>query len=69
MASRVSKTKAIKAVAHKLARLIYKLLTNGHEYVAVGQERYEKEYHKKRIKNLMRNARELGYDLVENVIK
>jgi transposase len=69
MASRVTKSKAIKAVAHKLARLIYKLLTNGHEYVAIGQDRYEKEYHKRRIKNLIKNARELGYELVENTIK
>lgn len=68
MAARVTKSKAIKAVAHKLARLIYKLLTNGHEYVAIGQEHYGKQYEKKRIKNLMKNARELGYVLVENKI-
>lgn len=66
MAARVSKTKALKAVAHKLAKLIYKLLKNGQEYVEVGQEQYEKQYEKKRLKNLMKNARELGYELTKS---
>lgn len=65
MAARVSKAKAIKAVAHKLARLLYKLLTKGEAYMEIGQEQYEKHYKKKRIKNLERNAREMGYELVE----
>lgn len=63
MAARVSKSKALKAVAHKLARLIYKLLKYGNKYVEVGQEEYEKQYEKKRLKNLMKNAREMGYEL------
>lgn len=63
MASRVSKTKAIKAVAHKLARLLYQLLKNGTQYVEIGQEQYERKHKEKRIKNLMKNAKELGYEL------
>jgi transposase len=63
LAARTSKAKALKAVAHKLARLIYHLLKNGTEYVEIGQEQYEKQHEEKRIKNLIRNARELGFEL------
>jgi transposase len=63
LASRISKAKALKAVAHKLAVLIYNLLKNGSAYVEIGQEQYEKKYREKRIKNLMRNAKELGFQL------
>jgi hypothetical protein len=65
MAARVSKSKAIKAVAHKLARLIYRLLKNGNAYVEIGQDQYEKQYAVKKLKNLQKNAREMGYELVE----
>ena len=41
MAARIGKSKALKAVAHKLARLIYQLLKNGQAYVEIGQEEYE----------------------------
>jgi transposase len=63
MAARVGKAKALKAVAHKLARLIYQLLKNGQEYVEVGQDMYQKHYERKRLKILMKNAREMGYEL------
>lgn len=63
LASRTSKAKAIKAVAHKLARLIYNLLKNGTAYVEIGQEQYEKQHQQRRVKNLMKNAKELGFEL------
>lgn len=65
MAARVGKAKALKAVAHKLARLIYQLLKNGNAYVEIGQEQYERKHHERRLKNLLKNARELGYELTE----
>lgn len=64
MAARISKSKAIKAVAHKLARLIYQLLKNGNAYVEVGQEEYEKKYQEKRCRNLIKTANEFGFELV-----
>ncbi len=67
MAGRIGKAKALKAVAHKLARLIYRLLKNGEAYVEVGQEQYERKYKEKRVKNLMRTARELGYNIEKSV--
>ncbi|HEV8051512.1 MAG TPA: IS110 family transposase [Parachlamydiaceae bacterium] len=63
LASRISKAKALKAVAHKLAKLIYNLVRNGSEYVEVGQEEYERRHKDKRIQNLQRNAKELGFEL------
>jgi hypothetical protein len=64
MASRVSKAKAIKAVAHKLARLIYQLLKYGNAYIKMGQEEYEKKYEERRMKNLQKNAADMGYVLI-----
>jgi transposase len=68
MAARVSKAKAFKAVAHKLARLIYRLLTKGEAYVEVGQEEYERKYKKRKMKNFFKTARELGYDLEKQAV-
>lgn len=64
MSARMSKSKAVKAVAHKLALLVYRLLTNGNAYVAKGQEDYEKQREQIRIKQLKKNARDLGFELV-----
>lgn len=63
MAARIGKAKAIKALAHKLAKLIYRLLTLGSEYVEVGQEKYEMWNKERKIKSLRRQARELGFDM------
>ncbi len=63
MASRIGKAAAMKAVAHKLGRMIYRLLKNGEEYVEEGQKEYEDKYKEKRIKNLFKNAKELGFNL------
>jgi transposase len=41
LATRISKSKAIKAVANKLAKLVYNLLKHGTQYVEIGQEQYE----------------------------
>ena len=38
MCSRMDKPKAVTAAAHKLARLIYIMLTKGEEYVDQGQD-------------------------------
>jgi transposase len=39
--ARMDKPKAVTAAAHKLARLIYTMLTRGEEYTDQGQEKYE----------------------------
>ncbi len=67
MAARIGKAKAFKAVAHKLARLIYRLLKNGEAYVEVGQEQYEEKYRQRLIRNFLKTARDLGYEVEKQV--
>lgn len=55
---------AVKATAHKLARLVYLMLKDGHSYVDLGQNYYEERYKDRVIKNLNRRATALGYQLV-----
>jgi transposase len=46
LCGRLDKAKAITATAHKLARLIYTMLTKGTEYVDSGQDYYELKFHR-----------------------
>lgn len=64
MKARLGSPKAITALAHKLAKLIYIMLKYGHEYIEKGVEFYEEMYQKRREANLKRKAIELGYELV-----
>lgn len=63
MAARLGKAKAIRATAHKLARLIYTLMTQGQAYVDRGQHYYEQEHQKRVLKNLEKKALEMGFSL------
>jgi transposase len=56
--------KAITATAHKLARILYALLSQGGTYEDPGEEAYEAKYQERVKQNLIRKARRLGYDLV-----
>lgn len=62
--ARLGAPKAITATAHKLARLVYAMLTHGTAYVDVGQEYYEERHRSRVIQNLKRRAQELGFELV-----
>lgn len=55
---------AITATAHKLARLIYRMLKYGEEYLDIGQEQYQEKYKAGALKSLQRKARQLGYQLI-----
>ena len=55
---------AVTAAAHKLARLIYAMLTKGQEYADQGQEYYEERYRQRMLHNLNRRAQQLGMTLV-----
>jgi len=63
MRSRLGVEKAIVAVAHKLALLIYRLLKFGKDYVDSGQDAYEEKYKQRAVRNLARKAREFGLTL------
>jgi transposase len=67
MKARLGSPKAITALAHKLAKLIYIMLKYGHEYVEKGVEFYEEMYQKRREASLRKKAREMGYDLTPKV--
>jgi hypothetical protein len=60
----MDKAKAVTAAAHKLARLIYSMLTRGEEYTDQGQAYYEERYRQRVLHNLNRWAQQLGMTLV-----
>jgi homoserine kinase len=60
----MDKPKAVTAAAHKLARLIYAMLTKGQEYTDQGQDYFEERYRQRVIHNLTRRAQQLGMALV-----
>ena len=64
--NRIGAPKAITAVAHKLAVIVYSILKNGQEYVEEGQEYYEHLYQDRVIKNLKKRAEAFGLTIIEN---
>ncbi len=64
LCSRLDKAKAITAAAHKLARLVYTMLTRGTEYVDKGQEYYEERYRQRVVHNLNKKAAAMGFVLM-----
>ena len=52
--------KAITAMAHHLARLVYRMLKYGQEYVDKGMEYYQRKYRDQQIKIILRKAKDLG---------
>lgn len=64
MKQRLGAPKAITATAHKLARLIYRMLTKGEEYVERGMDYYETQYRQRVLNNLIKRTRQLGYQLI-----
>jgi transposase len=64
MCSRMDKPKAVTAAAHKLARLIYTMLTKGEDYTDQGQDYYEQRYRERVLRNLSQRAQKLGMQLV-----
>jgi hypothetical protein len=57
--------KAITAMAHKLARLVYRMLKYGQEYVDKGTQYYEDRYRSQQIERLKKKATNLGLQIVE----
>jgi len=55
---------AIKAMAAKLARLIYRMMRYGMEYVDRGAEFYEKEHRQRQIQSVKRKAASLGLKII-----
>ena len=64
LCSRMDKPKAVTAAAHKLARLIYTMLTKGEEYTDQGQDYYEERYRERVMRALSQRAAKLGLKMV-----
>ena len=52
------------ATAHNLARVYYRLVKNGEDYVEAGAQAYEEKHRQRVVSNLQRRARGLGFELV-----
>jgi transposase len=63
MKARLGAASAITATAHKLARIIYRLLKHGEIYVRQGMEAYENKCRERLLHNLKKNAATLGFEL------
>jgi hypothetical protein len=64
--TKIGAPKAIKAMANRLARIIYRLLKYGQQYVDKGAEFYQQKYRDQQIKMLTKKAAELGLQLAES---
>jgi hypothetical protein len=62
--ARLGAPKAIVAMAHHLARLVYRMLRYGENYVEKGIEHYEEKFRLQHIKWLRKEARSLNFQLV-----
>ena len=56
---------AIKAMAAKLARLVYHMLCSGMPFIDRGAEFYENQHRKFQINYLKRKAASLGFQIIE----
>jgi len=62
--ARLGSPKAITALAHKLARIIYRMMITGKNYREYGENYYEVRYRERCVANLKRRAKEMGYSLM-----
>jgi transposase len=58
--ARLGAPKAITAMAHMLARLVYRMLRYGEKYVDKGMQYYEEKYRAHEIHSIQKKAKELG---------
>ena len=63
--SRLGAPKAITAMAHRLARLVYRMLKWGHDYVDKGLQYYEEQHRRQQVQLLKKRATKLGLQIVE----
>jgi transposase len=62
--ARLGTPKALTATAHKLARIVYRMLKYGKPYVDSGMEYYEQRYRERVLAGLKRRAQEMGFTLL-----
>jgi transposase len=60
MRAKLGAPKAITAMAHMLARLVYRMLRYGEQYVDKGLKYYEEKYREHEIRSIQKKAKDLG---------
>jgi len=65
MKARLGAAEVITATAHKLARLVYRLLKHGEAYLQQGIEDYEKKFQERKLSGLKKAAAAMGFQLLE----
>ena len=65
MKAKLGAAEAITATAHKLARLIYRLLKHGEEYIREGLEHYEQKNRERKLRAVRNMAQSLGLEILE----
>jgi transposase len=68
MCARMDKPRANTAVAHKLARMVYFMITRGEDYVDQGQKHYEEQQRQRSIAALRRRAADLGFAITPTAV-
>ena len=63
LCARMDKPRANTATAHKLARMVYFMLTRGEAFVDQGQQSYEDQQRQRSIAALKRRAAALGFQI------
>jgi transposase len=63
LCSRMDKPSANTAVAHKLARMVYFMLTRGEAFVDEGQQHYDEQQRQRSVAALKRRAAALGFNI------
>lgn len=63
LCARMDKPRANTATAHKLARMVYFMLTRGETFVDEGQQRYDDQQRERSIAALKRRAAAMGFQL------
>lgn len=65
MKAKLGAAEGVTATAHKLARILYRLIKHGEAYVRQGLADYEKKHRERKLKGLKKAAESIGYELVE----
>jgi transposase len=64
--SKLGAPKAIKAMAAKLARIVYRLLKYGQPYIDKGNDFYDHKYRQQQFQSLAKKAASLGFQLIQS---
>ena len=68
LCGRMDKPRANTATAHKLARMLYFMLTRGEDFVDQGQQHYEEQQRQRSIAALKRRAAALGFAVTPTAV-